>query len=226
MKEYAASTLIPLAILAGCGGGGGEESTSGPVYSVAAPLSAFFAKQANFNLSAKDETGDLYFLSYYQGPGPDIYLDDSDTGKPLKQLHTLLVVYPASDPYKDAYYSSVNFYYSTDPFMIWGVNALDFGRPMYEQHPAPSFARVNSTGPLSSMGPLSEPEFLNGVSSRSFTWSLKGETATTAWLCLNMTTTPVEKGSSTCIRVDESGAPSGFKAKAPVSGRGTMLEFQ
>lgn len=227
MKKYAALALIPLAVLAGCGGGGGggggEESTSEPVYPVDAPLSAFFSQRAVYTLRAKDENGVDYTLSYFQNPGPDMSLGGSSIKNPLKTFRMSFIVGFNS---REASFLGAEIYYSTNPFRIWGIDGANFEQHPHELRPAPTAARAKTSGVLAA-GRLTTPSGnLYDPYPRTINWTLEEETASTAWLCFSQTFEEIKRAAAGCIRIDESGASSGFKAKATVSGVRTMLEFR
>ena len=222
MKKYAASALIPLAILAGCGGGG-EESTSGPAYPVDAPLSAFFSEWATHTLSAKDENGADYTLHYSQNPGPDMILEGSSIKNPLKTFNITFHVVANS---RALNYLGTKIYYSTDPFRIWGIDGANFERHPHELRPAPPAAHVPAGGVLAAGRPTNSSGNLSGPYGRFINWTLEKDTASTAWLCFSQTIQPIEQTTTGCIRIDESGTASGFKAKATVASVKNILEFQ
>ena len=232
------------ALLAACGGGSGEHDgedgrTSAtpivpaspvtpviPVSTLDFPVEAVFSSLATsvstFSASAADAAGNSYLLSVDFTPG----LDKTDTriyATPLKTFKQTNIVKK-----NGVIASTINFedFYLLGPYYFFGSlnNVSDTNNYMkvITHSTLPLTGRVGTAGSFFN----GENHIKNAILSPDTwhaTWSVEADTATTAWLCLNiaMTSTngPIGLTAETdCYRINQAGNISGFKADITENG--------
>ncbi|EKD98750.1 MAG: hypothetical protein ACD_23C00288G0001, partial [uncultured bacterium] len=124
--------------------------------------------------------------------------------------------------------STKNFedFYSVAPFYLFGSLNNMYGSnnnmKVTTQLPLPATSRVGASGVL-----YKGRNYINKVTSSFDTWygmwSLEADSATTAWLCLNVEITPanatvVSTAETDCFRINQAGDISGFKADSIENG--------
>jgi len=190
------------------------------------PVEAVFASLASttstFNASATDAAGNSFFLLVNSIPGPD-KID------PLIYAASLKTYLQSNILKKNGIVTSTkNFenFYLVAPFYLFGSLNNMYGSSnnmkVITHFPLPSTSRVGTAG-----------AFYNGknyISSStlppdtwSATWSLEADSATTAWLCLNVAITPANGSAAStaetdCFRINQAGDISGFKADITENG--------
>lgn len=215
-------SIIFLAMIGGCGGGGGVGSTavtSGPVAQISFPIEATFTTLAtsgsSYNVSASDSQGNVYTLAFTITPGPTktffnvprlTYMESATLKKNGILVNT----------------TSSEVYFSGSPFTVWGAwSGTNDVLKVTQQGVLPATATVGASGPFFS-GTKAIGNFTLNTVSETATWSLEADTSSTAWLCINTSTaaglTTSAGVASECFRVNGSGSVVGFKTDVTVSG--------
>lgn len=192
------------------------------------PVEAVFASMAStastYTATATDAAGNSFLLSVDRVPGPD-KTDPLIYAVPLKtysQSNTIskngVVTSTNTKNFED--------FYSVAPFYLFGSLNNMFGSSnnmkVTTQLPLPATSQVGASGVL-----YKGRNYINKVTTSFDTWyamwSLEADSATTAWLCLNVEITPanataVSTAENDCFRINQAGNITGFKADITVNG--------
>ncbi len=229
-KEKTVCAILFLLFLAACGGGGGggsgssSASSQGPVAStldfpVAATVLSVATTFSSHSVSTIDAQGNTDVLTVSYTPGPSVYdpLIYNSALSTFTQTDSLAINGTTTST------SSVEVFYSTSPFLVWGsINGSSGQNTMRisVQTQLPTTAKVGATGAI-----YSGSNYINNSTlfpdTQAANWSLLPDTVTTAWLCLSTTETQALSltGPTTeadCFRIDQTGAVSGFKVEMTV----------
>lgn len=218
------NVVIFSVLLSACGGGGGDGgsgATQAPSltvstldFPIAATITALATTPASYTVYATDTQGNGNLLTVAYAPGPSVYNSKiySSALPTFTQTELLKVNGVTSGT------ASTQVFYSTGPFLVWGsLNgaAAENTLQVKQQTLLPAASKVGYTGLI-----YAGKNYINNnpfnADDQSVTWSLEADTATTAWLCLNITNIPylfpeLETIESDCFRIDPSGTVSGFK---------------
>ena len=184
------------------------------------PVEAVFTSLAStastYTASATDAAGNNFSLSVGRIPGPD-KSDPLIYAAPLKTYSLSNITRK-----NGAVTSTKNFedFYSVAPYYLFGSLNNLYGSSnnmkVTTQLPLPATARVGTSGVF-----YKGRNYINKVTSSYDTWyamwSLEADSATTAWLCLNVEITPanataVSTAENDCFRINQAGNITGFKA--------------
>lgn len=190
------------------------------------PVEAVFASLAStastYTASATDAAGNNFSLSVGRIPGPD-KTDPLVYAAPLKTYSLSNITRK-----NGAVISTKNFedFYSVAPFYMFGSLNNLYGSSnnmkVTTQLSLPSTSRVGTSGVL-----YKGRNYINNAALSPdmwyAMWSLEADSATTAWLCLNVEITPanasaVSTAETDCFRINQAGDISGFKADSIENG--------
>ena len=196
------------------------------------PVEAVFTSLAStastYTASATDAAGNNFLLSVDRIPGPD-KTDPLIYAAPLKTYSLSNILrkngtITATKNFED--------FYSVAPFSFFGSLNNLYGSSnnmkVTTQLPLPATSRVGTSGVL-----YKGRNYINKVTSSFDTWyalwSLEADSATTAWLCLNIEITPanatvVSTAEGDCFRINQAGDITGFKAD--VTENGIMMSYR
>ena len=196
------------------------------------PVEAVFTSLAStastYTASATDAAGNNFLLSVDRIPGPD-KTDPLIYAAPLKTYSLSNILRK-----NGTIIATKNFedFYSVAPFSFFGSLNNLYGSSnnmkVTTQLPLPATSRVGTSGVL-----YKGRNYINKVTSSFDTWyalwSLEADSATTAWLCLNIEITPanatvVSTAEGDCFRINQAGDITGFKAD--VTENGIMMSYR
>jgi len=223
LKTVCAVVLSVLLAACGSGGGGGGSSSSAPPpgptvstlsFPVESTIVTLATTSSSYTVYATDAKGNGDLLTVSYAPGPSIYNSKiySSALPTFMQTELLKVNGVTSST------SSVQVFYSTGPFLVWGsVNGTSGQNTMQvkQQTYLPATAKIGATGSIYSGNNYISNSTLF-PDAQSVTWSLEADTADTAWLCINIINVPslfaeLTTIESDCFRINQSGTILGFK---------------
>jgi hypothetical protein len=233
MKASLLAVAISALLLSACGGGGGgdknDATPSGAVVSTSSfPVSAVASasEQTNdsYTVTAPDIGGKPYTLTVTNAPGPQTTFEQKTASSSvqsvvLRQNGTLVNQ------------SVDTSYFQLTPYLNYGEIDQSSGEytvsnvttPLY----LPATAKVGESGALNSAVTYSNANKLVVVSKQTKTWSLEADTATTAYLCANLVSTPTSGSTTTqssCYRITTSGVVTGHKLTITVNGQTAVFQ--
>ncbi len=201
-------------------------ATTGNTSTIDFPVEAVFTTLASiastYSASATDAAGNGFLLSVVRLPGPE-KTDPLIYALPLK-------TYTQSNTLRKngniASTKNIEEFYSTAPLYLFG-NLNNIGgssnvMKVTTQLPLPSISRVGASGVI-----YRGRNYINSSTAVFDTWyamwSLETDSATTAWLCLNIAVTPASGAAGStaetdCFRIDQAGNISGFKSDITENG--------
>jgi hypothetical protein len=220
-------------LLSACGGGGGGDNNT-PVtpsavvstasFPVAGTVSASEQTSDSYTVSTIDSSGKTDTLTVTNVPGAQATFEKMTASTSvqtaiLKQNGVLLNQVVSTS------------YFQLTPYLNYGeidqstghYTVTDITTPLY----LPATAKVGDTGAINAATTYTNSTKTTVVSRMTRTWSLEADTATTAFLCANIVTTPVSgtvSKESHCYRITTSGVITGHKMIFTESGQ--TLTFQ
>lgn len=197
-------------------------------FPVEAVLASLASTASTYTASATDAAGNSFFLSVDRIPGLDkidplIYAASLKTYSHLNTLKKNGIVV-----------STKNFedFYSVAPFYLFGSLNNMYGSSnnmkVTTQLQLPPTSRVGMSGAF-----YKGRNYINSSALSPDTWnaawSLEADSASTAWLCLNLMITPASGSAGStaeteCFRVNQAGSISGFKAD--ITENGVKLSYR
>lgn len=218
--------LLALTLSAcGSGGGGGAPATSTSpttTFPFASAVSAFMQASHNYNLSAVSGA-DTYSLQINFTPGTQQQLFEGHLSSTMAESIIIKKNGVVALTYSDTGYFDVS------PYKDWGDIASDGSYTVAAgQQALPSNASVGQSGSFETTTTYTNSTKTSIASTDTEVWSLESDTAATAWVCINSTTTytngsPTVSGGE-CFKADQSGNVSAMKFSIYVSGQ--SLTFQ
>ncbi len=218
-------TILLAVTLSACGSGGGSAvapSTSPTTtFPFASAVSAFMQASHNYNLSAVSGA-DTYSLQINFTPGTQ-QLFEGHLSSTMAESIIIKKNGVVASTFSDTAYFDVS------PYKDWGDIASDGSYSVAAgQQALPSVASVGQSGSLETSTTYTNSTKTSITSTDTEVWSLESDTATTAWACINSTTTytngsPTVSGGE-CFKADQSGNVSAMKFSIYVSGQ--SLTFQ
>lgn len=259
MKNNIGMPLFPLlvvfTVLSGCGEDGGDTGGAAPTdkpvisvpvvsvldFPVESAITALMTSPSSFTVFATDTAGNSYALTSSTAPGPvttDNYI--SATALPTFIQTGLIKINGVTRSSV-----SIQTFYSTDPFTIWGSTDGDPTAAEQEYFRTESRAQLPATAKVGDIGAYyagskyrtfcfftidcSDPANYRTrtIGTERATWSIEADTASTAWLCLNITTVEISTTiEASCFRIDQFGTASAFKADITFGSTPTTLRFR
>lgn len=222
-------------VLAACGGGGGGSPSvavapvvqAPPVvtvtnYPVESAIVGAFASTASYSVAATDTTGNSYTLNFTLAPGSDATVTILSPN-PLKVLNETALLKKNGANVSTL---STSIYYALNPFQIYGAHdSLNDSLVVASKTALPQTSTVGTQGAIYSGSNYTNSNTLNGHA-QSATWSLETDSASTAWLCINIQTATFggQDFESDCFKINSAGVISGFKTDVTTSG--VTLKFR
>ena len=203
-------------VLSSCGGGDGGGGDSGPVTSnlpfpIAAAVNAYVQAAHSFTLNGTDNvTSNTYTLTSSRTPGSASTFESQPA-----QTATYSTVFKRNGVTISTVSGTT--YFQINPYKPLGSIASTGEYDVITSWTAlPTTAMVGQTGAGSSSTEYTNSSKTTVLSTEVVTWSLEADTANTAWLCLNFSTTFTNGDPSfieaDCYKIDGSGNLLGQKA--------------
>jgi hypothetical protein len=232
MKTRLLALSAPIAsivlVLSSCGGGDGGGGSDGPVpstlaFPVAAAVSAYVQTSQSFTLNGTDNvTSNTYTFTHSSTPGSASTFESQPA-----QTAAVSVVLKRNGVTIST--GSGTEYFQVNPYKPLGRISTSGEYEVATSWTAlPTTAMVGQTGPAWSSTEYTNSSKTTVESTDVVTWSLEADTANTAWLCLNFSTTFTSGDpnfiEADCYRIDGSGNVLG--QKATLAQDGVVISFR
>lgn len=208
--------LIAAALLAGCGGGGGDNGSTAPAIAnvdlaLQSAMSAYAAASRSFSLSGSVTTAAntvaTYTMDYSYVPAAGTTTFEGSTVSTALQTVTVRqegVTTPLLQ-------QSQRSYFTVQPYAIYG--SIDQTSSAYtvvsRTGSVPVTARIGQSGTLGTETEYSDSSKTTATGSSVLTWTIEADTVDTALLCIKAQFAGLSS-STNCYRIDRSGSVTGL----------------